>query len=235
MGFRSLRRAQSIGQAETRRQAKRRFHHVPEIDSVEAPARSPERCRAIICPRPSCTGTGRRTVHGSASSTPRPSGISTSTGALAHLRDVSTWTENSGNIGSLTRGVPRGAPERRPHPRRPRCIREGRSRRSARLLRRRHRLAFARTKPAGGDYKGIDQVMGLFARLFELTGGTFRLEVHDVLANDEHGVVLATAKAEKGGKTLSDNGVQVFHLRDGKVTESWLHPSDQYEADEFFS
>jgi len=89
--------------------------------------------------------------------------------------------------------------------------------------------------PLAGDYKGIDQVMGLFARLFELTGGTFRLEVHDVLANDEHGVVLATAKAEKGGKTLSDNGVQVFHLRDGKVTESWLHPSDQYEADEFFS
>jgi uncharacterized protein len=89
--------------------------------------------------------------------------------------------------------------------------------------------------PLAGDYKGIDQVMALFARLFELTGGTFRLEVHDVLANDEHGVVLATAKAERGGKTLSDNGVQVFHLRDGKVTESWIHPSDQYEADEFFS
>src|SRR5438445_2887869 len=86
-----------------------------------------------------------------------------------------------------------------------------------------------------GDYKGQDEVLGLFARLFEFTGGTFRLDVHDVLANEEHGVVLSTATAERGGKRLNDNGVQVLHLRDGKVTESWLHPGDLYAADEFFS
>ena len=88
-----------------------------------------------------------------------------------------------------------------------------------------------------GDYKGIDQVMGLFGRLFELTGGTFRQDLHDVLANDEHGIVLATASAEReGGKTLRSNGVLVFNLdQDGKTTEAWLHPEDQYAVDEFFS
>jgi len=86
-----------------------------------------------------------------------------------------------------------------------------------------------------GDYKGVDETLGLFGKLFELTGGTFRLDVHDVLANDEHGIVLSTATAQRGGKRLNDNGVQVLHLRDGKVTESWLHPGDLYAADEFFS
>ena len=86
-----------------------------------------------------------------------------------------------------------------------------------------------------GDYEGIDQVMGLFGQLVVLTGGTFRQELHDVLANDEHGATLATATAEREGKTFRDNGVLVFNLKDGKVTEAWLHPGDQYAADEFFS
>jgi ketosteroid isomerase-like protein len=87
-----------------------------------------------------------------------------------------------------------------------------------------------------GDYEGIDQVMGLFGRLFELTGGTFRQELHDVLANDEHGVVLAKASAERGGKAWQDNGVLVFNLdKDAKVSEAWLHPGDLYASDEFFS
>ncbi len=33
----------------------------------------------------------------------------------------------------------------------------------------------------------------------ELTGGTFQEEVHDVLANDEHGVVLAIRRFERNG------------------------------------
>jgi len=77
--------------------------------------------------------------------------------------------------------------------------------------------------------------MGLFGRLVELTGGTFRQELHDILANDEHGVTLATATAEREGKTFRDNGVLVFNLKEGKVTEAWLHPGDQYAADEFLS
>jgi uncharacterized protein len=90
--------------------------------------------------------------------------------------------------------------------------------------------------PLAGDYAGIDQVMGLFGRLFELTGGTFRQELHDVLANDEHGISLATATAEREGKTFRDNTVLVFNVdKDGKVTEAWLHPYDLYAADEFFS
>ena len=86
-----------------------------------------------------------------------------------------------------------------------------------------------------GDHRGKDQVLSMLATQAELTGGTFRAELHDVLANDEHGVSLAKVRAERGGKTLEDNAVLVFHIRDGKTSEVWLHPGDVYAGDEFFS
>jgi uncharacterized protein len=90
--------------------------------------------------------------------------------------------------------------------------------------------------PLAGDYQGIDQVLQFFGRLAELTGGTFSVEVHDVLANDEHAVALVTARAERAGKQqLNDNIVLTYHVRDGKLSEVWNHPADQYAEDEFYS
>jgi uncharacterized protein len=89
--------------------------------------------------------------------------------------------------------------------------------------------------PLAGDYAGIDKVFGLFGKVGELSGGTLRNEMHDVLANDEHAVALLTAHAERDGKTLDDKQAHVFHIRDGKVTEVWLHAGDLYANDEFWS
>ena len=69
----------------------------------------------------------------------------------------------------------------------------------------------------------------------EPTGGTFKLDIHSILADDEHAVTLLRASAEREGKALNDNTVQVFHIKDGKLAESWLHPSDAYASDEFWS
>jgi ketosteroid isomerase-like protein len=86
-----------------------------------------------------------------------------------------------------------------------------------------------------GDYKGKPEVFGFFAKLGAGTGGTFHLEVHDVLANDEHVVGLVNVSGQREGRTLNDNGVQVFHVNGGKVTETWFHPNDPYASDEFWS
>src|SRR6516162_8434512 len=72
--------------------------------------------------------------------------------------------------------------------------------------------------PLDGDYHGRDQVFGFFGRLAEETGGTFRLDVHDILANDEHTVVLATLTATRGGKSIEVPVANVSHIRDGEVT-----------------
>jgi len=86
-----------------------------------------------------------------------------------------------------------------------------------------------------GDYEGVAKVMQLFGRIFELSGGTARIELHDVLANDDHTVSLATIRAERAGKKYQDNIVQVIHVQNGKATEVWTHPADPYAAEEFWS
>ncbi len=89
--------------------------------------------------------------------------------------------------------------------------------------------------PLAGDHQGKGQVLATLAKQGELSGGTFRVELHDVLANDEHAVLLLKVRAERGGKMWNDNGLLVFHTKNGKVSEAWLHPGDQYAGDEFFS
>jgi ketosteroid isomerase-like protein len=89
--------------------------------------------------------------------------------------------------------------------------------------------------PIAGDYEGTEQVIQFLARVFELTGGTFSSELHDVVANDEHAVALLTIRGERAGKQLNDNTAETFHFRDGKVSEAWFHQTDLYAVDEFFS
>jgi uncharacterized protein len=89
--------------------------------------------------------------------------------------------------------------------------------------------------PLSGTDKGVDEVLANFGKTMELTGGTFRVELHDVLANDEHGVALATVSGERNGKRIEDNYAHVVHFRDGKITESWIHNWDPNKVDELFS
>lgn len=51
--------------------------------------------------------------------------------------------------------------------------------------------------PVAGDHEGVDQVLALFGKFFELSGGTLRLETHDVVANDEHAVALFVTRGER--------------------------------------
>jgi uncharacterized protein len=87
-----------------------------------------------------------------------------------------------------------------------------------------------------GDYKGRDAVFGFFGKLIEETGGTFRIEVHDILANDEHGVVMVRELAERNGKKWDGRSAHITHLDDmGRTKEFWAFQEDQAGADEFFA
>ena len=86
-----------------------------------------------------------------------------------------------------------------------------------------------------GDYEGKEAVLGYFARMMQETGGSLKNDVHDMLANDEHGVALVTVTGTRGGKTREGRVVHVFHMRDGKMTEFWAFSEDQAQFDEFWS
>jgi len=90
--------------------------------------------------------------------------------------------------------------------------------------------------PLSGDYLGRDQVFGFFGRLAEETGGTFRLDVHDILANDEHTAVLATLTASRNGKSIEVPVVNVSHNDgNGKITEFWTSTTDPQAALDFWA
>jgi hypothetical protein len=84
------------------------------------------------------------------------------------------------------------------------------------------------------DYHGRDEVYQLFGKMAEASGGTFAIDVHAVLADDEHGVAMVVTHASRDGKTFEIKEVHAFHLRDGKATEFWNASTDQYAGDELF-
>jgi ketosteroid isomerase-like protein len=80
--------------------------------------------------------------------------------------------------------------------------------------------------PYTGRLRGADAVLSMHAQAMVLTGGTFRLELHDVLANDDHAVALVNWSAERGGRRLAGREVAIYHVREGRVAEAWFHPDD---------
>jgi ketosteroid isomerase-like protein len=112
-----------------------------------------------------------------------------------------------------------------------------------------------RRSSVAGDYHGQDEALGLFARIFELSGGTYQIELHDAVSNDDHAVALFTASGQREGTILEDRTVlvahvregrfavahvregrfAVAHVREGRFAEIWILSEDLYVLDAFFA
>lgn len=86
-----------------------------------------------------------------------------------------------------------------------------------------------------GDHKGVEGVLALYGKLFELSDGTMKVELHDVVGNDEHVVAMHRASAARKGRTLESGEILVFHVRDGKIKEIWDYRNDEVAQDAFWS
>jgi ketosteroid isomerase-like protein len=64
----------------------------------------------------------------------------------------------------------------------------------------------------------------------EITGS-----LHDVVGNDDHVVALVEAQATRGGGALSYRTAEIFHVRDGLITERWAFSDDTAEIAAFFA
>ena len=91
------------------------------------------------------------------------------------------------------------------------------------------------TSPIAGVYEGQDAVFGFFGQLFERSGGTFAVEVHAVLGDDEHGTVWSRQTGQREGRELDSNAVELFHFRDGKISGFWSLAEDQGAVDGFWN
>lgn len=86
-----------------------------------------------------------------------------------------------------------------------------------------------------GSDEPIRSKAALLERMQGMMGeGTIDLELHDVIANDEHMVALVNAKAGRNGRTLSYRTAEIYHVRDGKITHRWAFSDDTAAINEFF-
>jgi uncharacterized protein len=89
--------------------------------------------------------------------------------------------------------------------------------------------------PLSGDYRGHQEVLGFFQRFMQMSGGTFRIQIEDLLANDRRVLVLVTESAERDIRRWSSPQVHAWTIEGGKATVFWQFQGDQQTEDEFWS
>jgi ketosteroid isomerase-like protein len=86
-----------------------------------------------------------------------------------------------------------------------------------------------------GEHRGKQAVMTRLFQAWEEAFGGLEIDVHDVLADDDHVVVLSDRRATRDDRTLEMRSATVYHVRDGLIAEAWLFEWDPYAIDEFLS
>ena len=85
-----------------------------------------------------------------------------------------------------------------------------------------------------GEYRGKNAALEYFARMAQSMGGMPEADVHDILGNDDHVVILGSAKATApDGASAQWKYVNVFHIADGKTTEAWGMAENDADVDPF--
>ncbi len=90
--------------------------------------------------------------------------------------------------------------------------------------------------PLSGDYRGVDDVLGYFERVREMTEGTLRIEPTQMLADDGHAAIFMRVTARRGDRNLNVLMAEALTLdEDGRWREYWALADDQSAVDAFWS
>ncbi|MBA3763933.1 MAG: nuclear transport factor 2 family protein [Actinobacteria bacterium] len=83
---------------------------------------------------------------------------------------------------------------------------------------------------SAGVRRGKDEVRELMGAA--TNNEAMKAQVHDIVANDDHTVVIGTAVVTTpSGRSVEYNYVNVFHIVDGKITETWGMAENDAETD----
>jgi uncharacterized protein len=89
--------------------------------------------------------------------------------------------------------------------------------------------------PHGGDLRGRDAVFrDVVDAAGELTGGTTRLWLEQVIATGRHVAALVGWSSTFRGRSMEGRELAVFHVAGGRITEAWFHPEDPAAVMAFF-
>ena len=86
--------------------------------------------------------------------------------------------------------------------------------------------------PLAGKFNKTNFLSGFALKAKELSGGTYQLEVHDMMATDQHATVLCSSKLTTDGKTVELRAVHVWRFEHGVPIAWYEYPRDLYQFDE---
>jgi len=88
-----------------------------------------------------------------------------------------------------------------------------------------------------GEHKGPDELMDLYGRLFDVSGGTYNADLLSIESRDDNTVVSThRGTAQREGAGLDTTEVLTFTVQDGKITRivSSFSPEDEAAEDAFW-
>jgi uncharacterized protein len=90
--------------------------------------------------------------------------------------------------------------------------------------------------PLSGDYEGIEEVLGYFGRVQELTEGSLRIEPTQMLADDGRASIFMRVTATRADRKLDVEMAETLLLDEqGRWAEYWALADDQAAVDAFWS
>jgi len=85
-----------------------------------------------------------------------------------------------------------------------------------------------------GPKQGRGAILAYFGELMTRSGGTFGVNLLDIVGGDEHVFALQHSHAEREGKVIDQNAVNVFHIVDGVVQDVQDFYRDTKLTDDFW-
>ncbi len=86
-----------------------------------------------------------------------------------------------------------------------------------------------------GDYRGRDAIFGYFAKLMELTDGTFKADLIHAVGDDQFAIALQRSSARANGQDYDGTDVLVDRMQNGLAVETWVYVEDAAKLDRMLS
>ena len=87
-----------------------------------------------------------------------------------------------------------------------------------------------------GEAEPLRGKQALMESMGQMAEYEMKVDLHDVVANDEHLIALVNVTATtKDGRTLNYRTAEIHHVKDGKISERWAFSDDTEAITKFFA
>lgn len=86
-----------------------------------------------------------------------------------------------------------------------------------------------------GDHRGLESILGMYGQLAQETGGTFKVDLEQVYANDDTVATVYHATGDRGAQHLDERHALVFTMRNGQAVDLDDIAEDTEAGDKFWA